>query len=109
MHTGASRDTEALLDQDMQEFLLAGRVLPSSSVVSLLLSSSFGLNALIYAAWLGYTIGAWAIIIQAAWALSFVLLIPFARSFYGISSLHDLLGSRYGAATKVFAAICSLV
>lgn len=90
------------------DFLLAARRLPRASVVSLLLSSSFGLNGLFYAAWLGYTIGAWALVIQAAWALSFVLLVPVARAFYDISSLHDLLGRRYGAPTQVLAALCSL-
>jgi hypothetical protein len=96
------------LGAPLTDFLLAARRLPRASVVSLLLSSSFGLNALFYAAWLGYTIGAWALVIQAAWALSFVLLVPFAKSFYDISSLHDLLGRRYGTGTRVVAAFCSL-
>jgi hypothetical protein len=96
------------LGESLTDFLLAARRLPRVSVVSLLVSSSFGLNALFYATWLGYTIGAWALVIQVAWALSFVLLVPFTKSFYAISSLHDLLGRRYGTATRVVAASCSL-
>lgn len=96
------------LGDSLTEFLLAERNLRSVSVVSLLLSSSFGLNALLYAAWLGYSIGAWALLIQVAWAVSFLLLTPFTKSFYGISSLHDLLGQRYGTVTRVIAAFCSL-
>ena len=97
------------LGEKQVAFLLGARKLSGTAVVSLLLSSSFGLNALFYAAWLGYSVGAWALVIQGAWALSFFLLIPFARSFYGIASLHNLLGDRYGTPTRMLAAICSLV
>jgi len=90
------------------DFLLAGKKLQSSSVVHLLLSSSFGLNAVFYAAWLGYSVGIWALIIQLAWSISFFLLIPVSKHFSNINSLHDFLGQRFGRNTKILAAICSL-
>ena len=101
-------DLEAIW-QRLFDFLLARRTLGQASVVNLLLSSSFGVNALLYAAWLGYTIGAWALVIQAAWAASFLLLIPRATKFSNINSLHDLLGQQFGPATKRVAALCSLI
>jgi uncharacterized sodium:solute symporter family permease YidK len=48
----------------LQGYLLAGGGLSRPSLISLLLSASFGLNALFYAAWLGYAIGMWALIIR---------------------------------------------
>jgi hypothetical protein len=55
----------------IENYLLARGELGKSSIVNLLLSSSFGINALFYAVWLGYTVGFWAIIIQLSWGLSF--------------------------------------
>ena len=91
------------------DFLLAGRKLKSHSIVSLLLSSSFGLNAIFYAAWLGYAIGMWALLIQAAWSISFFLLIPASKQFTNIASLHDFLGQQFGSKTKLLSALCSIV
>lgn len=91
------------------EFLLGGRTLERSAVVHLLLSSSFGINALFYASWLGYHIGIWALVIQASWAASFFLLSRFSAKFVEIRSLHDFLGVTFGKRTRVLAAWCSLV
>jgi Na+/proline symporter len=88
------------------DFLLAGRQLSTSDIVNLLLSSSFGLNAIFYATWLGYSIGAWALLIQCAWSISFFLLIPVARHFNTATSLHDFLGQQFGNLTKLLAALC---
>jgi hypothetical protein len=90
-------------------YFFANRGLGQSSVVNLLLSSSFGVNALLYAAWLGYLIGAWALLIQLSWAVSFFLMGRYARHIGTITSLHDFVGVRFGATTKLTAAICSLV
>lgn len=90
-------------------FLLAEGKLKSSSVIHLLISSSFGLNAVFFAAWLGYAIGIWSLIIQLAWSISFFLLIPASKYFSQIESLHDFLGQRFGIVTRIFAAICSLI
>lgn len=95
--------------QTAESFLLANRQLPESSVLNLLLSSSFGINALFYNGWLGYQLGLWALLIQISWAASFFLLSRYAGRFQGIVSLHDLLGQRFDRRTKVFGAICSIV
>ncbi len=95
--------------QSVEDFLLGGKTLDRTSVINLLLSSSFGVNALFYAIWLGYTVGIWGLVIQAAWAISFLLLTPFAKKLRSGNSLHDFLGNRFGVATKILAAICSLV
>jgi len=91
------------MNAKISDFLLAGRRLRTTEIVSLLLSSSFGLNAIFYAAWLGYSIGAWALLIQCAWS------VPVARHFTSISSLHEFLGQQYGYKTKLLASLCSLV
>lgn len=103
----SSKGTEK--SEELADFLLGSRTLGRSSVVNLLLSSSFGINAVFYAAWLGFTIGCWALLIQASWALSFFLLVPFAERFRGINSLHDFIGQRFDSTTRLLAAACSLV
>lgn len=94
---------------NVSDFLFAGKKLQTSAIVSLLISSSFGLNAIFYAAWLGYSIGIWALLIQCAWSISFFLLIPAAKHFSHIASLHDFLGQQFGQKTKLLASVCSLV
>ena len=90
-------------------FLLAKGSLYRRSIVSLLLSSSFGVNALLYAAWLGYSVGAWGLAVQAAWGLSYLLLSPYSARIHSVNSLHELLGNRFDRATKLLAAICTLI
>lgn len=92
-----------------EEYLLSSRELDRSSVSNLLLSSSFGINAVFYAAWLGYLIGAWAIVIQSAWAASFFLLATKSERFTPYLSLHDFLGHRFGDWTRRLSAVCSIV
>ncbi|MBP9797572.1 hypothetical protein KBC70_00300 [Candidatus Woesebacteria bacterium] len=94
---------------DISDFLFAGKKLQTSAIVSLLISTSFGLNAIFYAAWLGYSIGIWALVIQIAWSISFFLLIPASKHFSHIASLHDFLGQQFGQKTKLLASVCSLV
>lgn len=93
----------------IENFLLGGRSLGKMSIVNLLLSSSFGVNALFYAVWLGYTIGIWGLVIQGAWALSFVFLTPYSDRIRSGNSLHDFLGKKFGLTTKIMAAFCSLI
>lgn len=93
----------------VEGFFLAGRSLNRLSVVSLILSSSFGLNAVFYAAWLGYLMGAWALLIQAGWALSFVLLARFSGTLRSVTGLHELLGRRFGSTTRRVASVCSII
>jgi hypothetical protein len=96
-------------ERALESYLLAGASLSRTSIVSLLLSSSFGLNGLFYQVWLGFTVGAWGLVAQGAWALSFVLLARYASVIRGHKSLHDLLGVRFGAATRAIAGLCSVV
>lgn len=65
---GASPHAES--QGPLQGFLLADQGLSKQSVVTLLFSTSFSLNGLLYQAWLGYQIGLWAILVQLAWAYS---------------------------------------
>ena len=53
-------------EQPLTEYLLADTALGRFPVISLLLSSSFGLNALLYQIWLGYSVGVWGLVAQAA-------------------------------------------
>jgi hypothetical protein len=106
---GTLSRTKATAPHTLEGYLLAGASLGRASVVSLLLSSSFGLNALFYQVWLGYTVGAWGLVAQGAWALSFVLLAPYTATIRSQRSLHGLLGHRFGAATRVVAGACSIV
>lgn len=95
--------------EPLNDYLLAGNSLGKSSVISLLLSSSFGLNSLLYQVWLGYSVGAWGLIAQGAWALSFILLSPYAKKIRGVKSLHHLIDNSFGNGARILAGICSIV
>lgn len=105
----ASRNKEATQAGPVSSYLLAGGSLGRVSVLSLLMSSSFGLNSLFYAAWLGYSIGIWALLVQAAWSVSFFLLAKYAGRIRSHKSMHHLLGSDFGPVTRVVAGLCSLI
>ncbi|HEY6807105.1 MAG TPA: hypothetical protein VI306_26240 [Pyrinomonadaceae bacterium] len=92
----------------LSNYLLADNSLDSKSIINLLLSGSFGLNALFYAAFLGYSIGLWSLIIQIAWSASFFLLAPYVGSIQRFRSLHEFLGERFGPSTRIIAALCSV-
>ncbi len=94
---------------DLDSFFLANRTIKSSRTSGLLVSASFGANSILYAAWLGYIMGFWALIIHAAWCLSFVLLSRYAQKIYQHTSLHDFLGCRFGCATRRVASLCSII
>ncbi len=97
------------LSPQLRKYLLANGDLSANSVTNLLLSSSFGANALFYAAWLGYMMGMWALVVQLFWALSFFLLSVFSNRFRQIDSLHDSIGRSFGNSAKIAASACSLV
>ncbi|HEX8214781.1 MAG TPA: hypothetical protein VF582_04835 [Allosphingosinicella sp.] len=92
----------------LESYLLADGTLRRGPVVSLLVSSSFGLNSVLYQVWLGYSVGAWGLIAQGAWALSFVWLARHAHELRQAKSLHDILAMRFGPSTRVIAALCTL-
>jgi len=95
--------------KDLDGYFLANRTMALSRTSSLLVSASFGANSILYATWLGYVMGFWALLIHAAWCLSFVLLAKFAPKIYQHTSLHDFLGCRFGSATRIIASFCSIV
>lgn len=104
-----ANDGSGRFDTSLDNHFLAGRSLISRKVASLLLSSSFGANALLYAVFLGYLMGLWGLLIQLAWMLSFYLLARFSPQIYASSSLHEFLETRYGTVTRRIAAACSII
>jgi len=105
----AAISSAGLISPQLRKFLLANGGLSRISVANLLLSSSFGTNALFYAAWLGYMMGMWALAVQLFWALSFFLLSRFSAKFQEIDSLHDSIGRSFGSGAKIAASVCSLI
>jgi Na+/proline symporter len=97
------------MGKDFDSYFLANRAMASSRTSSLLVSTSFGANSILYATWLGYVMGFWALLIHAAWCLSFVLLAKFATKIYQHTSLHDFLGCRFGYVTRIIASLCSII
>ena len=93
----------------LHDYLLANQGLERQKVVQLLFSGSFSLNGMLYQAWLGYTIGLWALVVQGAWALSYVLLARYVEPLREAKSLHAFLGGNFGEQTRVLAAFCSIV
>jgi hypothetical protein len=96
-------------ESSLEGYLLASGGLRRAAIVNLLLSSSFGLNALFYGVWLGYSIGIWALIIQFSWSVSYYLLAPFTQKIQQHKSLHQLIGDRFCIYTQVIASIASLI
>lgn len=98
-----------LSDIELDKYFLGNRSIKTKQVTHLLISTSFGANAILYAAWLGYSMGMWAVLIQIAWCLSFVLLSKFADKVYKYTSLHDFLGEKFGKWAKIISALCSVI
>lgn len=93
----------------LHDYLLANQGLERQSVIQLLLSTSFSLNGMLYQVWLGYSIGLWALAVQGAWALSYVLLAHYVASVREAKSLHSFLGGNFGERTRVVAGLCSII
>jgi len=93
----------------LDSYFLANRTMSLSRTSNLLIASSFGANSILYAAWLGYIMGLWALLIHAAWCLSFVLLARFSTTIFEHTSLNDFLGCKFGRATQFIASICSII
>ena len=98
-----------LSDAQLDKYFLGNRSIKTRQVTHLLMSTSFGANAILYAAWLGYAMGMWALLIQVAWCLSFVLLSKFSNKIYSYTSMHDFLGVKFGKSVRVISAICSIL
>lgn len=95
--------------QSVAEFFLASRSINPSLVTSLLVSSSFSLNGMLYQIYLGYKIGAWALVTQLAWAASFFLLARHTDRIITSAGLHNFLGIAFSPLTRKLAAICSII
>jgi Na+/proline symporter len=96
----------------LREFFWAGRSLRIKDVASLLLSSSLSLNGILYQAWLGYSIGWPAVLIQAAWCASFFWMATRASRIQELAergTLHGILGATFGAKTAMLGACASIV
>lgn len=98
-----------VFERSLDEHFLASRSLSIRKTASLLLSSSFGANSLLYGAFLGYAMGVWALVIQFAWTASFYLMARFSNQVYESTSLHEFLGRKYGQTTRKVAALCSII
>jgi hypothetical protein len=105
----ANRSKESSDQGLLSSYLLAGGSLGRTKVGSLLMSSSFGLNSIFYAAWLGYSIGLWALVIQLFWSVSFFRLARHAEVIHRHKSMHHFLGHDFGRITRVVAGCFSLV
>jgi Na+/proline symporter len=90
-------------------FLLASKNLDKLSIISLFLSTSFGMAAFFYAVWLGYSIGVWGFALQATWSIGFLFLIPYTKKIKLVNSLYDFLDKQFDSRTKLLSAICYLV
>src|SRR5882672_8170029 len=93
----------------LRTFLLAGNSLKKYSVVNLLWSTDFSLNGMLYQIWLGYQVGAWALVTQAAWAGSYLLLARYSPRIASSDSLHRALGASFGPGTRLVTGIFSIV
>lgn len=90
-------------------FFHGGGVLKWQQLLQLLLSSSFSLNAVFYALWLGYHIGAWALLIQLAWGVGYLLVMRFNQKIRNSDGLHQFLNPTFGRSAVRMAAVCSLL
>ncbi len=102
-------DCTGYLDEKMAKYFGGDRALSEEKVVELLVSTSFGANSILYAVWLGYLMGMWAMIIHFAWCMSFYLLAKFSKQIYAHTSIHDFLSCHFGSVAKKVAAICSCI
>ena len=94
----------------LKHYLLGNGDLSGSRVMNLMVSSSFGLNSLFYQVWLGYFIGLWGMLLQTAWALSYVLVARHAADRIRESrSLHSFLAQYSGPLTRIVAAVLSIL
>jgi hypothetical protein len=93
----------------LKEYILGNSSLKIPSVISLLLSSSFGLNAIFLQIYLGFQIGFWSLLTQLAWCLSFVFLSKYSKQIREYKSLHELVGARSDYKTRILAGSLTLI
>ncbi|MBL8399189.1 MAG: hypothetical protein JNL84_13785 [Candidatus Accumulibacter sp.] len=93
----------------LREYLLAANELPRLRVLNLLWAASFSVNGMLYQTYLGYKIGFWALLTQAAWALSFYWLSRYTERIRSSDGLHGALGAKFHPSLKPIAAVFSIL
>lgn len=104
----ANRNTKKI-DRPLENYFFSSGNLKRYFVINLLLSTSFGLNPLFFQIWLGYSVGAWGLVTQLAWAIGFVLLAPYSTVIENSNSMHEVIGVRFGSNARIIASICSII
>lgn len=102
-------DCTGYSDDKVAKYFGGDRTLSESKVVELLVSTSFGANSILYAVWLGYVMGMWAMLIHFAWCMSFLGIARYSKQIYIHTSIHDFLSCHFGTTVKKVSAICSCV
>lgn len=98
--------------QSLKEYFWANQSLRFLDIASLLLSTSFSFNGILYQAWLGYSVGWAALWLQVVWCLSYLWLARYAdrlTELAGTGTLHGVIGRFYGAGAESVAAGASIV
>lgn len=93
-------------------FFWGDRQLSPAITASLILTSSFSLNGLLYQVWLGYTIGWWSLLVQAVWCSSFAFLALNIHRFkgdLGEGTMHGIIATRFGEVAGKLAAFASML
>lgn len=93
----------------LKDYILGGSQLGGTSVISLLLSTSFGLNSIFYQIYLGYQVGIWSLLPQFAWGLSYILLGRYSFEIKKNKSLHELIGKKSGTTARTVAGFLTLI
>ena len=79
---------------------------------SLILTSSFSLNGLLYQTWLGFSIGWWSLLIQMVWCGSLLFLalnVHRFRSVLSCGTMHGIIAGRFGSGAGIAAAAASII
>ena len=93
-------------------FFWGQRDLPPGLTSSLIVSTSFSLNGVLYQTWLGYSIGLASIWLQVVWCISFLLLAAQSQRLALLSrqgTLHGVISNAFGSNAGHVAAVASIV
>ena len=93
-------------------FFFANHRLNLGAVLNLMLSTPFSLNGILYQTFLGYAIGPAAVLTQVAWCISYLWLGKYRskiRKEAANSTLHGVIGTRFGENAEMAAAIATMI
>lgn len=103
---------ERSVKDTQKSFFLADQSLHSWQILNLFLSTSLALGgAIIYFAWLGYKVGAGALVLQGCWCVGLYWLSQNAhkiRRVAGEGTLHAAVGRHYGKRVAFIAALATV-